>query len=164
MNQGCLKLYAIVLLLVGAVLALVGLVYLAAPNASKLSAIIILAVGLIVIGFAASRLRALRSEAPEGVEQQLTALGAAAGGEVTVALAAGETGLDDMSVRLGLERLLQKGLVKLEHREGTEYYIFAGVKQQKMIKKCPYCGNEYPLAQAGRTCPSCGGNLDIVPE
>jgi rRNA maturation endonuclease Nob1 len=52
----------------------------------------------------------------------------------------------------------------VERREGAEYYVFAGLKQSRMVKKCPYCGNEYPVNTPGRTCPSCGGNLDVKPD
>ncbi|MBU0609616.1 MAG: hypothetical protein KKI08_17145, partial [Armatimonadetes bacterium] len=110
-----------------------------------------------------SRLKAMKSVSPEGIEQHITQVAADSNGDVTVASLAGQTGLDDAALRDGLDRLLRKGMVQVEVRDGTEHYLFAGLKQEKMIKKCPYCGNEYPLSQAGRTCPSCGGNLEVRP-
>jgi len=32
------------------------------------------------------------------------------------------------------------------------------------IKKCAYCGNQYPVATPGRQCPSCGGSLEVVDQ
>lgn len=162
MNQGCLRAFAIVLMVLGALLGLLGLIFLIAPE-RHLTGFIMLVIGAVLIGFAASRLRAMKGLSPEGVEQQITAVAADAGGEVTVGSVAGVTGLADGYVRTGLERLMQKGMVQVELRDGVDHYLFPGLKQEKMIKKCPYCGNEYPLAQAGRTCPSCGGNLEIRP-
>ena len=162
MNQGCLKAFAFTLMLLGVLLGLLGLDFIIAHRGT--AGFIMLVTGIVVIAFAASRLKVMNTLSPEGVEQQIMAVAADANGEVTVAAVAGTSGLGDGYVRAGLERLLKKGLVQVEVREGTEHYLFAGLKQEKMIKKCPYCGNEYPLAQAGRTCPSCGGNLEIRPQ
>lgn len=167
MEQGCLKGVAFGLVLLGALLGLLGLIFIIAAAqepAHGPAGWIMLGIAVALIIFAASRLRAMKTLSPEGVEQQITAVAAGANGEVTVASVAGVTGLDDAHIRQGLERLVSKGMARLDHRDGTDYYLFAGIKLEKKIKRCPYCGNEYPLAQAGRTCPSCGGNLEIVSE
>ncbi|MEN6302194.1 MAG: hypothetical protein ABFD96_05675 [Armatimonadia bacterium] len=163
MNQGCLKTFALGQLWLGVLLALLGLVFLLAPGRAG-TGLIMLLIGGAIIAFSASRLRVMKNLSPEGVEQQLQAAAAASGGELTVTEAVALTALEDGVVRAGLERLLHKDLVRLERRDGSDYYIFPGLTETKMIKKCPYCGNEYPLKQAGRTCPSCGGNLEIRPE
>jgi len=163
MNQGCLKAFASILMLLGAGLGLLGLVFLIAPGRA-MTGLVMLIIGVALVGFAASRMRTMQALSPEGVEQHLTSVAADANGDLTVTALAGQTGLADGIVRDGLERLMNKGLVERELREGTEHYLFPGLKQEKMTKKCPYCGNEYPLSQAGRTCPSCGGNLEIRPE
>jgi hypothetical protein len=162
MNQGCLKAFAFVMMLLGVLLGLLGLVFLIAPERG-LTGFIMLVLGAVLIGFAASRLRAMKALSPEGVEQHITQVAADSNGDVTVGSVAGQTGLEDGAVRDGLQRLLQKGMVQVELRDGTEHYIFPGLKQEKMTKRCPYCGNEYPVSQAGRTCPSCGGNLEVRP-
>ncbi|MGE5531946.1 MAG: hypothetical protein ACM3VW_07525, partial [Bacteroidota bacterium] len=113
---------------------------------------------------ALNRLKVMTELSPEGVEQQLTAMATGSNGEITVTSAAGVTHLDDSTIRAALDRLLQQGMIQVEHRQGVEYYIFPGLHEQKMVKKCPYCGNEYPVAQHLRTCPSCGGNLEIRPD
>ncbi|MCE5240375.1 hypothetical protein LLH23_18065 [bacterium] len=163
MNQGCLKAFAIVLLLLGVLLGFLGLVFAIAPGRAG-TGLVMLVLGIAIIGFAATRLKAMQALSPEGVEQQITRVAADSNGDLTVGALAGQTGLPDSAVRDGLQRLLDKGLAKIELRDGVEHYVFAGLKQEKMIKKCPYCGNEYPVSQAGRTCPSCGGNLEVRPQ
>jgi hypothetical protein len=163
MNQGCLKAFAIVLMLVGALLGVLGLVFLIAPGRAG-TGLVMLIIGLALVAFAASRMKTMKGLSPEGVEQQITSVAAAANGDVTVSALAGETGLEDGLLRAGLERLLNKGMLQVELRDGTDHYLFPGLRQEKMVKKCPYCGNEYPVAQAGRTCPSCGGNLEVRPD
>ena len=163
MNEGCLKLFALGIMLLGALLGLLGLIFVIAPDRG-LVGFILLVVAVALIAFASSRLRRLKTLSPEGVEQQIMNVAASAEGDVTVGSVAGQTGLEDNYVREGLERLLQKGQVQVERRNGADHYVVPGLIREKMIKKCPYCGNEYPLSQAGRTCPSCGGNLEIRAE
>lgn len=163
MNEGCLKLFALGIMLLGALLGLLGLIFVIAPDRGAVG-FILLAAAVALIAFASSRLRRLKTLSPEGVEQQIMNVAASSEGDVTVGSVAGQTGLPDNYVREGLERLLQKGQVQVERRSGADHYLVPGLEREKMTKKCPYCGNEYPLSQAGRTCPSCGGNLDIRAE
>ncbi len=162
MNQGCLKGFALILLMLGALLGLLGIVFLIAPGRA-LVGLVMLLIGGALIGFAASRLRTLQGTSAAGVEQHIMQVATDSNGDVTVGALTGQTGLDDSLIRDGLQRLLGKGLVQVEVRDGTEHYLCPGLRQEKMIKQCPYCGNEYPLSQAGRTCPSCGGNLEVKP-
>lgn len=163
MNSGCLKSLAIAMMVVGALLGLLGIIFLLAPGRA-MTAGIMLIIGSILIAVALNRLKVMAEQSPEGVEQQLTAMATGSNGELTVTSAAGVTHLDDATIRAALDRLLQQGMIKVERRQGVEYYIFPGLREQKMVKKCPYCGNEYPVAQHLRTCPSCGGNLEIRPD
>ncbi|MEI6501836.1 MAG: hypothetical protein WCP21_12515, partial [Armatimonadota bacterium] len=87
MNQGCMKAFAVALMLLGVLLALVGLVFLLAPGKAG-KGIIVLALGGALIGFAANRLKVMASLSPEGVEQQLTAMATGSNGELTVTSAA----------------------------------------------------------------------------
>jgi Zn finger protein HypA/HybF involved in hydrogenase expression len=163
MNSGCLKPLAIAIMVLGSLLGLLGIIFLLAPGRA-MTAGIMLIIGSILIAVALNRLKVMAELSPEGVEQQLTAMATGSNGEITVTSAAGVTHLDDSTIRVALDRLLQQGMVKVEHRQGVEYFIFPGLHEQKMVKKCPYCGNEYPVAQHLRTCPSCGGNLEIRPD
>jgi DNA-binding transcriptional ArsR family regulator len=163
MNQGCLKTTAIVLIVVGVLLALLGLIFLLAPG-KAVKGLIMLAVAGVIIGFAASRLKAMAALTPESIEKQLASLAAASGGEITVSEAVGRLGISAELVTAGLQRLQQRGMATIELRDGTEYYAFAGLKETRVTKKCPYCGNEYPVSSGLRTCPSCGGNLEVRPE
>ncbi|MHB8997059.1 MAG: hypothetical protein ACYC63_17575 [Armatimonadota bacterium] len=163
MNSGCLKPVAIAIMVLGALLGLLGIIFLLAPGRA-MTAGIMLIIGSILIAVALNRLKVMAEQSPEGVEQQLTAMATGSNGELTITSAAGVTHLDDATIRAALDRLLQQGMIKVERRQGVEYYIFPGLREQKMVKKCPYCGNEYPVAQHLRTCPACGGNLEIRPD
>jgi predicted transcriptional regulator len=163
MNSGCLKLFTIAIMVLGVLMGLLGVIFLLAPGRA-VTGVIMLALGITLIATAANRLKVMAQLSPEGIEQQLTAMATGSNGELTVTSAAGVTHLDDATIREALDRLLQQGMIRIESRQGVEYYIFPGLHEQKMVKKCPYCGNEYPVAQHLRTCPACGGNLEIRPD
>lgn len=162
MSQGCLRTVAYFVLLVGVVVGLLGLVFILAPGkAAKGLVMLIVAAGL--VGFAVSRLRAMARLSPQYLAEQISALAAASNGEVTLAAACGHLRLPPETVAPVLSDLVNRGVARLEYRDGTDYYLFPGLKETKMVKRCPYCGNEYPVNTPGRKCPACGGNLEITP-
>ena len=160
MNQGCLKAVAHSLVVLGVLLGLVGVIFVLAPGRAG-KGLVMLGLAALLIGFAANRLRAMARLTPQYLEELIAALAAAANGEVTLASACGQLRLDPARIAPVLEGLATRGVARVEHREGAEVYVFAGLRETKMVKKCPYCGNEYPVNTPGRTCPACGGNLGI---
>ncbi|NPV46735.1 MAG: hypothetical protein HPY69_07240 [Armatimonadetes bacterium] len=163
MSQGCLRTVAYSLMLVGALIGLLGLVFVLAPGRAAKGLMMLLVAGGL-IGFALSRLRAMARLTPEYLAEQVSALAAASNGEVTLASACGHLRLQPEAVAPVLSDLVSRGVARVEYRDGTEYYVFPGLKETKVVKRCPYCGNEYPVNTPGRKCPSCGGNLEVTPD
>lgn len=163
MQQGLVKAMGVLMMVIGVLLGLLGLVFLLAGGDRASVGLIMLVIAAILIGLAASRLRAIEAARPESIEVELASLAAATDGEVTVAQALGHLRADELTIRQALESLVRKGVARVEMRGGTAFYKFSGTTQAKMIKKCPYCGNEYPLSSDTRTCQSCGGNLEVRP-
>lgn len=163
MNQGCLKPVAYFVLVLAVLLGLVGLLFVLAPGKAG-KGLLMLAIAAGLIGFAVSRLRAMAQLSPQYLEEQITSLAAASNGVVTLASACGHLRLEPAAVAPVLAALAQRGVARVEHRDGAEAYVFPGLTETKMVKKCPYCGNEYPVGHSGRTCPSCGGNLEVKPD
>jgi hypothetical protein len=163
MSQGSLRAFAFVLVVFGTLIMLLGIVFLLAPGRAA-KGLLLLAIGGGVVGFAVQRLKTLATTTPDYLDEQLTNLAAAANGEVTVAAAVGQLRLDQATAEAALQRLVSHGLAKVEMRENIATFVFAGLKPAVMVKKCPYCGNEYPISLEGRTCPACKGNLEIRPQ
>jgi hypothetical protein len=167
MNRAFLYFTAIVLVIVAAGLLFIGLAFLIVAAKSPgdlLPALAMLAVGGVLLGWSLGKLKALAAATPDNIDTQVDALAASHGGELTIAEVVGELGISQADAQGSLHRLVSRGVCRSEPRNGTEFYIFAGLKQTMKVKKCGYCGNVYPVAQAGRQCPSCGGNLDIVDQ
>jgi len=72
--------------------------------------------------------------------------------------------IDQQRALEALERLRQQGLAQLEHRGEQTVYLFKGVLPAKAVRKCPYCGSEFPVRAAVRQCPNCGGTLEVTKE
>ena len=68
----------------------------------------------------------------------------------------------DDAARAALARLEAEGLCHQEHREGRTLYLFPGLKESKVVRRCAFCGNEYSVREALHKCPNCGGNLEIA--
>ena len=69
----------------------------------------------------------------------------------------------DQSLALtALERLRRQGVAQVEPRGDGIVYLFKGVIPAKAIRKCPYCGSQFPVRHAMSNCPNCGGNLELT--
>lgn len=163
MNQGCLRSVAYAVLVLGVLSGLWGLVFVLAPGRAGRGLVMLVVAGGL-LAFALSRLRAMARLTPEYLAEQISALAAANNGEVTLASACGHLRLQPETVAPVLSDLATRGVARVEYRDGTDYYVFAGLKETKVVKRCPYCGNEYPVNTPGRKCPSCGGNLEVTPD
>ena len=63
------------------------------------------------------------------------------------------------AARPALAQLEAQGLCQTVIREGRTIYLFAGLKERKVTRRCTYCGSEYSVREPLHKCPSCGGNL-----
>lgn len=59
-----------------------------------------------------------------------------------------------------IENEKKAGNLKIEN----DYFIFNSFLLKKLIRKCPYCGNDYDITRNKESCPSCGSDLKTVNE
>jgi hypothetical protein len=151
--------------LVGALCLAGGLIFLCAAsrNAGRLP----IALALLVLGgglaaWAGLRWRRARQLAPDVLDDRITALADQHDAEVTLAQVISDLGVPDQAARAALARLEANGLCHQERREGKTVYLFPGLKESKVARRCTYCGNEYSVREPLHKCPNCGGNLEIV--
>jgi rubrerythrin len=74
------------------------------------------------------------------------------------------SGLDvpENAARAALARLEAQGLTHPERRDERTVYVFPGLQESKVVRRCTYCGNEYSVREPLHKCPNCGGTLEIV--
>ena len=152
-------------LLVGVLFLTGGLIFLCAAvqNMARLP----LALALLLIGaglavWAGFRLRRQRQLAPDVLADRITALAASHQATVTLAQIVGELQVPDGAARTALARLEADGLCHQERRGGKTTYLFPGLEESKVVRRCAYCGNTYSVRKPLHKCPNCGGSLEII--
>jgi hypothetical protein len=151
--------------LVGVVFLAGGLIFLCAAvqNSARWPvALVLLVIGGGLAAWAGTRWRRARELAPDVLDDRITGLADRYDAEITVAQIVSELKVPDEAARLALARLESNGICHPERREGKTVYLFPGLKESKVVRRCVYCGNEYSVREPLHKCPNCGGQLEIV--
>lgn len=152
--------------LIGGVLFLAGgLIFLCAAvdNLARMPiALALLVVGVGLTAWAGTRLRRARRLSAGVLDDLIVGLAGRHDAEVTLAQIVDELRVPDEAARAALARLEANGLSYQERREGRTVYVFPGLKESKVVRRCVYCGNEYSVREPLHKCPNCGGRLEIV--
>ena len=154
----------LILFLLGALLLAVGFIFLCAvvDNPSRLPvAIALLVGGGGLAAWAGVRWQRARQLDPDALDDRIVALAGKHQGEITLAQIISSLGVPDGAARAALVQLEAKGLCHQEHRQGTPVYVFAGLEEQKVARRCTYCGSEFSVREPLHKCPNCGGTLEI---
>lgn len=113
-------------------------------------------------GWAGVRWQRARQLSPNVLDDRITTLADRYDAETTLAQVVSELNVPDEAARAALARLEANGLCHQERREGRTVYVFPGLRESKVVRRCAFCGNEYSVREALHKCPNCGGNLEIV--
>jgi membrane protein implicated in regulation of membrane protease activity len=125
-------------------------------------ALVLLLIGGGLAAWAGVRWRRTRELMPEVLDDRITSLADRYDAEVTLAQVVSDLTVPDEAARVALARLEASGLCHQEQREGRVVYLFPGLKESKVVRRCAYCGNEYSVREPLHKCPNCGGQLEIV--
>ena len=101
---------------------------------------------------------------PGVLATRITDLADRGGGEIAVAQVISELRVPASVAQAAMDDLVQKGQAHSEGRGGQILYVFPGLKERKMVRKCVYCGSTFPVKQPLQKCPNCGGNLEMVQQ
>lgn len=155
----------IAILAVGILLLAGGLIFLCAAtqNAARFPiALALLIVGGALAAWAGLRLRRARELSPAVLDDRITALADTHDAEVTLAQVVGELQVPDEAARAALARLEADGFCHQERREDKTVYVFPGLKDSRVVRRCVYCGSEYSVREPLHKCSNCGGKLELV--
>lgn len=150
---------------VSAVLIAVGLLFLVAASSLPgrlLPAFTLLGLGAIGAAWSGLSYRHWRNLQPDELAPQITALAAKNKGELAVTEVMSAFAAPAEAVNSALGVLLDKGQAHREHRADRIVYVFPGLKEHKMVRRCMYCGSTFPVKEPLHKCPNCGGDLELV--
>jgi hypothetical protein len=161
------KFWATVAIVASIPLLILGIIFLiAAANGPGrfLVAVVFLGLGGVLLAVGALRLRRLAEIDPETLGTGIVDLARRLDGEVTVAQVQSEFSISREMALGALERTRARGGVQRERRGDHDVYLFKSVMPAKAVKRCPYCGTEYPIKSPVRQCTNCGATVEIVKE
>lgn len=153
------------LLLAGVVFLAGGLIFMCAAvdNLARLPiALALLLAGGGLSAWAGVRWRRARALLPDALGDRITSLAATYDGELSLAQVMSALKVPDEAARAALARLESAGLCRQEYREGKSLYVFAGLQERKVVRRCTYCGSKYSVREPLQKCSNCGGQLEIV--
>jgi hypothetical protein len=153
------------LFLLGVILLAVGLVFLIAAIQKPTRLLVALALFVPGAGLAAwvgIRWRRARQLSPSVLDGRIIELAAANDGEITQAQIMSTLDVPDAASRAALARLEAEGQCRQEKRKEKTVFVFAGLKESKVFRRCAYCGSNYSVREPLHKCPNCGGDLEIV--
>jgi hypothetical protein len=147
----------------GILTAGLGLIFLIASHgvASRLAAgFIMSAGGLIALVAGVVLFRRGSRFNPSGIRKELLRLARIGNGELAEEAVAASLG-DSDAVRYQIQTLVREGIASEIVRDRRRVWVFAGLQMKMVVKKCPYCGNDYPVRDDIERCPTCGGDLKL---
>ncbi len=163
MNRGL----ALVVFIVSILVLALGLLFFCAasvvPGRLPL-ALILLVIGVIGAGASAWFYWRRTNLQPDALAVRITQLAAENNGEITLAQAMSALGASAADVTPAFEELSQKNQCRRELRNDEVLYVFPGLKEHKVVRRCVYCGSTFPVKQPLQKCPNCGGNLELITE
>jgi hypothetical protein len=156
---------ALAALSLGVLLLAGGLIFLCAAVEKPVRAPVAIALLLAGGGLAAwsgYRWRQARLRSPDLLGERIVDLAATHDARVTLALVISALDVTEDEARAALAHLEANGLSRAEHHGSKTVYLFPGLVQTQVVRRCSYCGSEYPVREPLHKCPSCGGTLDVV--
>ena len=115
-------------------------------------------IGVLVLGVVMFR-RGSRFS-PSGIRKELLRLSRMNNGEITEEAVVAALGKSD-AVKVQLAAMVREGVALERMRDNRKLYVIENLQMKMIIKKCPYCGNDYPVRDDIERCPSCGGDLKL---
>ena len=153
---------------ISVVLLAVGLIFLCAatrePGRLPLSLILIVIGGGLAAWSALTWRREQQLE-PERLADSIIDLARAGGGaEVSLAQIVAELNVPTEAAQRALGVLERRGESRRERRASKDVYVFPGLVEAKVMRRCAYCGSEFSVKKPLHKCPNCGGELELVRE
>ena len=153
---------------ISVVLLALGLLFLCAATreAGRLPlSLILLVIGGGLAAWSAITWRREQQLEPERLADSIIDLARASGGaEVSLAQIVAELNVPTDAAQRALGVLERRGECRRERRADKDVYVFPGLVEAKVVRRCAYCGSEFSVKTHLHKCPNCGGELELVRE
>ena len=127
--------------------------------------LILLVIGGGLAGWSALTWRREQQLEPERLADSIIDLVRTRGAaEVTLAEVVAELNVPTEAAQRALSVLQGRGECRREPRADKDLYVFPGLIERKVVRRCAYCGSEFSVKTPLHQCPNCGGQLELVRE
>ena len=126
-----------------------------------------LALVLLVLGgggaaWSAFAYRKWTDRQPATLAARITELAAQNSGEVSLAQIMASFEVSAEVAQAGLNVLAEQGACRREPQGEQIVFVFPGLKEHKVERRCTSCGSTFAVKEPLHKCPNCGGNLELV--
>ena len=153
---------------ISVILLVLGLIFLCAATADSRRlplSVILLVIGGGLAAWSALTWRREQQLEPERLADSIIDLARAGGGaEVSLAQIVAELNVPTEAAQRALGVLERRGECRRERGPEKDLYVFPGLMEVKVMRRCAYCGSEFSVKKPLHKCPNCGGELELVRE
>ena len=153
---------------ISVILLVLGLIFLCAATADSRRlplSVILLVIGGGLAAWSALTWRREQQLEPERLADSIIDLARAGGGaEVSLAQIVAELNVPTEAAQRALGVLERRGECRRERGPDKDLYVFPGLMEVKVVRRCAYCGSEFSVKKPLHKCPNCGGELELVRE
>ena len=152
---------------VGVVLVLGGLLFLVGAGGQSqryLIGALAIAIGAGAAWLGARTARAADAASPDRVRHEVLALAERHDGELSMAEVEAALGVRFGVAREVLRSMADESTCRRVERGGATRWIFESLLPRLMLRRCPYCDHELPVAEEVHQCPHCGGQVELKVE
>ena len=153
-----------VLTIVGILALFLGVIFLAGSKGMVPRLItggVLCSLGSAALGAGIILFRKGMRSSPEGIRKELLRLAKRNNGEISDDAIIASLGSSD-TVKFVIADVVRMGVARETVKDGRTVYLFKDFQLALVFKKCPYCGNDYPVRDNIERCPSCGGDLKLA--
>lgn len=159
------KILYVVLFIVGIGLLGLGLLFLMGSgneSSTFLTGILMLGVGIAALVGGSGVLASVKKNTPAIIDADVMRLAARSDGRLTADMAVASLHISKAQALESLDRLAADGSARPDMTDSGVVYIFDKVKPKGKVRKCKYCGAEYPVAKPVTKCENCGGEVVLT--
>lgn len=161
------KILYVVLFIIGVGLLGLGLLFLmgsGGQSSRSLTGFVMLGVGVAsLIGGSGLRSSVIKNM-PSMIDADMIRLASRSDGRISVGMVVSDLHITRGQALESLDRLSGNGTARPEPTDDGVIYIFERVKPKRKIRKCVYCGAEYPVSKPITKCENCGGEVKIIEQ
>jgi predicted RNA-binding Zn-ribbon protein involved in translation (DUF1610 family) len=161
------RLGAVVLVLLGTGLMLLGLLFLmgAAGRGHRYAvAAAGLGGGAVLVGAGVRLFKSAEAASPEQLRAEILELARRRSGELAWSDVEAALGRRAEGARRALAALEEEGLCRRQDKAGASFWVFEDLQPRLLVVRCQFCQAELSPGAAAKQCPNCGGTLETRVE